>query len=398
MHIAFVTTEFVTDYTFAGGLANYIHRTSISLNRIGIKVTVFVDSLSNESINFEGITVIRVKPKKTWWYWLINFLTFFRFNPVLLSIVRSYRLKESVEYFSEFNKIDLVQYSTTRSVGILTPKDIPCVIRISSYQKLLDQANGDKQTFRLWQKQYLQDIMLKRSVNIFGPSKIIGNYIAKKFNKNVSIIESPFTLDNQNTNSELLNEILEKSKGNPYLLYFGSLSQLKGLLDLSLILEKFFQENPNFYFVFIGKDIPVNGIPIVNILKAKAGNYSNRIIWYFSSPHSLLYPVVNRASMVVLPSRLDNFPNTCIEAMAFGKVVIGTYKTSFEQLIENKVSGILCEHSNPKSLLDAINYGMKLSESEKKEMGLKAQARIEKLKPEIVVKQLLDYYNSIIKE
>ena len=101
--------------------------------------------------------------------------------------------------------------------------------------------------------------------------------------------------------------------------------------------------------------------------------------------------------MVVLPSRLDNFPNTCIEAMAFGKVVIGTYKTSFEQLIEDKVSGILCEHTNPQSLMTAIDYGMMLSEKEKLQIGKIAKARIEKLKPEIVVKQLVDYYKSVIK-
>lgn len=74
---------------------------------------------------------------------------------------------------------------------------------------------------------------------------------------------------------------------------------------------------------------------------------------------------------MVLPSRLDNFPNTCIEAMALGKVVVGTYKTSFEQLIDPNVSGLLCEHSNPQSLIKSINDGLLMNEGEKEIMGEK---------------------------
>ena len=94
---------------------------------------------------------------------------------------------------------------------------------------------------------------------------------------------------------------------------------------------------------------------------------------------------------------MDNFPNTCIEAMAFGKVVIGTYKTSFEQLIEPHVSGLLCEHSNPVSLMNAIHYALKMPEAEKKSIEINARKRIENLKPEIVVQQLVKYYQTVIK-
>ena len=391
-----MTTEFVTDYTFAGGLANYIHRTCIALKAVGIQTVVFVDSLTNETFELNGIKVVRIKPRKYWWYWALNIVTLFRLNPVLLSLQRSYGLKKAVEKYHRNSALDIVQYATTRSVGIFMPRHIPSVMRISSYQKLLDQMNGDKQTFRLWQKQYLQDIMLKRARYIFGPSKMIGHLIAQKFNKEIPLLESPFTLDNNEADTTRLDEILSKTGGNPYLLYFGSLSQLKGLLDIAEILYDFFDAYPDYYFVFIGKDIPVNGKPVLSILKEKAGKYSDRIIWYFSTPHSLLYPIVKKAEAVVLPSRLDNFPNTCIEAMAFGKIVIGTYKTSFEQLIDNNVSGILCEHSNPKSLKAALDYAMHLNENQRAEIGRNAIHRIEKLKPEIVVKDLIAYYKKVI--
>lgn len=397
MRIALASTEFLTEKTYDGGLSNYIYRVSLSLQALGHEPVVFVASNKDETLEYNGIKVVRVQERYlTWWYWLINILTLFRLNPALLYMVRSYHFKKIICRYHLINPIDMVQYTNLMALAIFRPKNIPSVIRISSYQKLIDEASGRKQNFRLWQKQYLQDLMLKRAKHIFGPSQIIGNYISKKLNKKISLIETPFTIDNSETNTERLDEILKQTGCNPYLLYFGSLYPLKGLLDISKILEPLFEKHSTLYFVFIGKDIGSNGKPILEILKEKAGKYSNRIIWYFSTPHNLLYPIIQSAELVVLPSRIDNFPNTCIEAMAFGKIVIGTHKTSFEQLINDKISGLLCEHSNPESLMKTIEFGLNLTEAQKLEMGKNAKKRIERLKPEIVVKGLVDYYNEIL--
>ncbi len=397
MRIALATTEFLTEKIYDGGLSNYIYRVSLSLQSLGHEPVVFIASNKNESLSYYGIKVIRIKEKQlTWWYWLVNIITLFRLNPALLFMVRSYRFKKTISKYHRNTPFDIIQYTNLMGLAIFKPKNIPYTIRISSYQKLIDRASGRKQNFRLWQKQYLQDIMLKRTKYVFGPSRIIGDYIANKFNKEIALIETPFTLDSSNSDNELLNDLISKTSNNPYLLYFGSLYPVKGLLDISKIVEQFFKKYPSHYFVFIGKDIGSNGKPILEILKEKAGKHCHRIIWYFSTPHNLLYPVIQNAELVVLPSRLDNFPNTCIEAMAFGKVVIGTYKTSFEQLINPGISGLLCEHSHPESLMEAIDYGLNMTELEKQAMGKKAMERIEKLKPEIVVKELVEYYEKVI--
>jgi glycosyltransferase involved in cell wall biosynthesis len=399
MRIAFATTEFLTEKIYDGGLSNYIFRVSLSLKSLGHEPIVFVSSNQNNKIEYKGIKVIQVKGRAfTWWYWLLNGLTFFRFNPALLMILRSYRIKEAIIKQHQLKKLDIVQYTNLMALGILKPKLIPCVLRISSYQKLIDNANGEKQSFRLWQKQYLQDKMLKSFQNIYGPSKIIADYIYSKLKKEVKIIETPFVMQNGALDNQLVNKIKKNTNSSPYLLYFGSISQLKGLLDIGQIIEAFFLKYSKYYFVFIGKDILFNKRSTIKTIKLNAGKFEDRVLWFNSTPHHLLYPVIQNAEMVVLPSRLDNFPNTCIEAMAFGKVVIGTYKTSFEQLIDHKISGILCEHTNPKSLMEAIDYGMSLSQEEKNKMGEKAQERVNALRPEIVVKQLLDYYNMVINQ
>lgn len=397
MRIAFATTEFLTEKTFDGGLANYIYRVSEALINLGHEPVVFVASDTNNELFYKKIKVIKVlQTKYTWWFWMINCFTLFQINPALLLVLKSYHIRKAIEKFNKRNKIDIVQYTNSQSLGILLPKKIPSLVRISSYQKFIDDAYGYKHTFRLRQKQYLQDLMLYRAENIFGPSEKIGDFISKKFNKKVKIIESPFLPISVPYDNSALEIIKSKTTGGEYLLYFGSLTVLKGVTDIAEILEKLFSKYTSLYFVFVGKTIDVNKKPIIEILNEKAGIHKNKVIWIGSSTHNLLYPIIKNAKLVILPSRIDNFPNTCIEAMSLGKIVVGTKNTSFEQLIDDEKSGYLSEPANPENLLNTIENAMKTDDEKLKRISDNACKRIEILKPEIVVKQLVEYYNKII--
>ena len=100
---------------------------------------------------------------------------------------------------------------------------------------------------------------------------------------------------------------------------------------------------------------------------------------------------------MTLPSLIDNFPNTCIESMAFGKLVIGTRSNGFEQLIDSGENGYLIDAACSDQLLGAISKVLKLSEDEIQKMGKKSKDRIEQLKPSIAVKELVEYYKEVIK-
>ena len=110
-----------------------------------------------------------------------------------------------------------------------------------------------------------------------------------------------------------------------------------------------------------------------------------------------LYPVIEGAELCLFPSRIENLSNACIEAMALGKIVVATNGASYEQLIEHKESGFLCERDNSDSFLQGITNALNLTTEEKLLMSLKAKENVERLKPETVYENFLHYYEGVIR-
>lgn len=105
---------------------------------------------------------------------------------------------------------------------------------------------------------------------------------------------------------------------------------------------------------------------------------------------------MRHARALVVPSLVENFPNVCLEAMALGKVVVGTRRSGLEQLIADGVSGILCDPGSPAGLLEAMERAIRLSEEQQENIGRMARERIDALRPEKTVGRLLSFYEEVI--
>ena len=134
------------------------------------------------------------------------------------------------------------------------------------------------------------------------------------------------------------------------------------------------------------------------LVKQRAGEYGDRVLYLGQLVREKLYPIIENAQICWLPYRLDNLSNACIEAMAMGKIVIGTERSSFEQLIEDRISGFLCERESPESNFSALKEALQMTEQEKQKMGEEAKKQIERLHPEEIYKNYLEYYEKVIRE
>ena len=148
--------------------------------------------------------------------------------------------------------------------------------------------------------------------------------------------------------------------------------------------------------MFAGDSQIVQGRDVRKIICEAAGGYRERIVLTGALPHQKLYPIIQHADFVVLPSLMDNLPNTCIEAMYFGRIVLGTDGASFEQLIVNGRNGFLCKIGDSEDLLEKMQAIIELRKEDKQKIEDNARKTIERLKPENIVKKLLRLYQCIL--
>lgn len=289
--------------------------------------------------------------------------------------------------------IDIIQFSSIQSWPILYFGRIPAVMRLSDYDKLYYTDYPNKTIASVYA--FLQRLAAKRCAAVFAPSNVHANAFAKDIHRKVAVIESPFCNECCEYDDSIYRNRLS---GKKYVLFFGRLSVTKGILVIAKILEQFLRLNPEYSFVCCGIEQKGYKENLARVLKRSAGKHQERFIYMKALPHVSLYPIVEHADFVIFPSLSENFSNACMEAMHFEKVVIGTDGASFEQLIDDGKSGLLCMPGDSESLLDKMNQAAAMKEEQKAEMGRRAKERIDKLAPEFAVKELERFYRYILSQ
>ena len=394
MRIAFITPEFVSEPFFDGGLANYLHRICLGLTEIGHKPVVIVGANKDEVIEHEGIEVHRVKVRTRWLRWAQR-VSQRRLTPAVRWVWQSWKLNQKLRQLHQEQRFDIAQFASYTSTALFCPPSIPSVVRVSSLRSVWDEAYGIPKTITRAIIHYLEVKSFKRADRLIGPSWVMGQAVERATDKKVTLVESPYVQKKEVLDEQPYKDLLG---GKQYLLFFGTVGLLKGVRTIGDIILRLLETHPDLFFVFAGKDLGYQGKPMMDYVLNRAGSHRARVFYLGRMPHCQLYPIIEHSQAVILPSRIDNFPNTCLEAMALGSIVVGTKGASFEQLIENGKSGFLCEIDNEQSLLEAVERALALSDDDKQRISNRAKERIDVLRPGFVVNRLLEFYKEVIQE
>jgi len=148
------------------------------------------------------------------------------------------------------------------------------------------------------------------------------------------------------------------------------------------------------YVLYIGRLVPEKGVetllkahaisenkwtlkvagtgPMLDVLKAQ---YSSGIFIGHLGGDKLKTTIEN-ASVVVVPSEwYENCPMAVLEAMTYGKPVVGSRMGGIPELIEDGITGLLYEAGNVNGLAAAINKLM-VSKKLRQEMGAAGRQRV----------------------
>lgn len=394
LRIAFATPEYVTERYFDGGLANYLHRVAKALARMGHDIHVLTLSEIDEAeFEYEGVIVHRIKLGK-----LSAVTGFIRKRlptlPLYLELsVKVYRKLKSLNSQKPLQLVQFPNYSCCGLVSICCLR-VPHILRASSYQPAWNDAIRQKRNLNSWVVERLEGLQFRMSRNIFAPSYTLQRMLMKEAHlRQVRVIRSPFFVEDSEWDNSVYDRVLQ---GKKYLLFFGRFQLHKGFHTLAEALPRFLEQYPDAHAALVGRDMePSDARATADYARTRCGNFAERLILLERLPHRRLYPVIAGAHLVVLPSLIDNFPNSCLEAMGLGKVVIGTRGTSFDELISEGETGFLVAANNPDALSDKIISAWK--HPRLAEIGAAARERILEFSPERTVETLLSYYREILR-
>lgn len=362
MDIVYVTGAFAQNgYDNAlGGMEKSVYNHAKGMISRGHSVRILTTGSCNRKWKYKGIEV--------WDVYGNNDLTV-KTGDLLFNIIkREKAFNHALDEMEKIHHIDIIQYTGWFGVGFLHKKNKPAIMRISSYTKEQLCNNYSASNMRLLS--FFELRAAKRMDFVFAPSVIMANAMQRDLAKKISVIETPFIPENVSENYGKYKMYCDEKK---YFLFFGRMTVDKGINVIKEIIYELLGKYNDYYFVFSGY---IDDNKLVTSMYEEARDNSDRIIFTGKLQHSELYPIIRNAAVIVMPSIKDNLPNGCAEAMYLKKIVVGTYKSSLDQYIDNGVTGLLAEAGNPKELLFAIEKYMGLSEEEKRMMEEAAHRRI----------------------
>lgn len=161
-----------------------------------------------------------------------------------------------------------------------------------------------------------------------------------------------------------VNEVQPSDEDDGYVLFLGRLVAEKGAETL---LKAHQQSNYAWKLVVAGVG------PLFDVLKTQ---YNPSILVGYLAGDALK-AMIRKASVIVVPSEwYENCPMSVLEAMAYGKPVVGSRMGGIPELVEDGVTGLLFEAGNISQLNEALNKLM-VSPGLRKKMGEAARLRVE---------------------
>ena len=110
-------------------------------------------------------------------------------------------------------------------------------------------------------------------------------------------------------------------------------------------------------------------------------------------PKTKIFNLYNIAEAVVIPSRLDNYPNVMIESILFKKPIIGFLNSSLEEVIRDKENGFLAKNKNSINLYNKLEEFLQINKKKRKNLDKNITKLYNKLIDVNYTKKIIDFYS-----
>lgn len=350
LHIAFLTPEFPTEVSTAGGLSNYLCRMSRALLETGHDVEVFTLSENREEVlDYDGIRVHRVNRSDDPLV-VAAYCKAMR-GPLSIAGTRLHArgaraLAAALAQREAAAPFDIVQSSNYAIAGLFVPR-LPHrthLVRCSSSNYLWRTADRWRPSLDGWYGDRLERQCLVNADVVYAPSRLVADDYRARFGAKAHVLRPALFLETQPGT-------LPSIKLPPrYLVFFGRTGLLKGTDVLARALKLAWIEAPDLSMVWAGTDHR----DYLARHRRLWGDRAANVTWCGPLQKPELYALIRQAIATVVPSRVDNLPNTVLESLQLGIPVIGSRGASIDEIVVPGVHGSLVPIGDPKALARAL--------------------------------------------
>jgi glycosyltransferase involved in cell wall biosynthesis len=346
LHILFLESHYPSlDGSRGGGAGTYVRIVAQELTIQGYKVSVITGFDNNTQDGYYKDQDVEVYTQNIsshvlWYLSKIPLINTFLFRSIEY-LIKGYKKYSLIKKIHKKCEINIIEYSSVGDFWQSIYKSIPYIVHLHGSKYTIDRYLNKNITFSDRLMNYFVRYFYKNASFIISPSKWMISEVEKEnkinFQKKL-VLKYPISY----FDSSLLNNEINKK-----IRFFMAARDdaAKGWNQIIAAIENLSESYLNkSEFVFFG---------LANINKIK--NRENVRVHKFSKRSEILEEL-KKSNVALVPSWVDNSPNTIYEAMAFGKAVIASNRSGIPELVENNKTGILVDPMNINELRKSIEF------------------------------------------
>lgn len=397
MHIVFVCSEYPYDDRPTGGFGAYVVRIVQALTKLGHQVTIICHG-SREKIVRRGMLVIRVLGTPSLLQKLIKIIPVpiiqraisFLIYPLLFS----WDVKKTLDSIVTSQSVDIIEGGDFGAelffYAVASKKYCPIVIKLHTPSILIRLTGRQKINLFFVIMEQMEQRVLRFADALYAPSKDLAKRMQKTTGQVCqAIIPYPMPTKTRGT---------IETRNKNLILYIGKLQEKKGVFVLVKALISVFAQKPDTRCVLIGPDTFENGSSVLKKLKMflVKHNVAKHVTFIAPVSQNTVYRYLEKASVIVVPSLWENYPNVILEAALYKTPIVATATGGIPEIVSNKKSALLVAPNDSQQLARAITSTFTDASARSKRAKHAFRTVTLLLSPEKIARATIAFYEQIL--
>ncbi len=356
MKILFISAEFPPETGF-GGIGTYVAHLAPALAARGHAVTVLSRTLgkADTESRVDGVRIVRVAdreaPAEVWQK---------PFDARAARLAKShydraFTVALALQEDPTLADVDVIEAADWAGEAALVRAmlpDVPYVVKFHTPAKLVFAWNESGVSGAFVDALHaLESVAVQNALGFTCPSRWMIGACEELFGippGHVRAIPNPFTPGAV---------VPRRAAAERRVLYAGRLEARKGVVEAVAPMCRVLRALPDVHWRLAGADTtsgPGGGSMQAALLARIPEDPRGRVHFLGALDRARLGDELAQADAVLLPSRHENFPYACLEAMAAGAAVVASRNGGMAEMIEHGRTGLLVDPKDPGSVIEAL--------------------------------------------